>query len=275
MKKLLLLVTLTTLLNAEQITNSVGITFVKIPKGSFTMGTQTPHCPKDDPFTEKNEYDACLESISKDETPAHTKRVESFYLATTEVTQLQYHKVMGENPSHFKREKLGYDSRHNPVEKVSWHDAKRFIAKLNKLENTNAYYLPSEIEWEYAARARSSTKWHFGNSESSLSDYAWYDKNAYNMGEGRRGYGTHPVAKKKPNRWGLYDMHGNVYEWTSSCYTKRYKQSGCYRYSDGTIPKVQRGGCWVNSAGNTRSAYRSSSSPSVRSSDIGFRVAKK
>ena len=256
MKKTILLLTTTLLLNAENITNSIGMEFAKIPSGSFTLGTSTPNCPKDDPFTAKNEYDDCLGSISKDETPARRKNVKSFYMQTTEVTQLQYYKVMGKNPAHFKAEKLGYDSRHNPIETVSWNDAKRFVKKLNQKENTNVYFLPTETQWEYAARAGSTSKWHFGNAKSKLGKYAWYDKNAYDKGEGNRGYGTHPVAKKQPNNWGLYDMHGNVYEWTNSCYTERYNK-GCYKNY-----KVLRGGGWYYSARDTRSAYRDGVSPS-------------
>lgn len=252
----------TLMLNAENITNSIGMEFAKIPAGSFTMGTSVPNCPKDDPFTDRNEYDDCLGSVSKDETPAQRKSVKGFYMQTTEVTQLQWYKVMGNNPAHFKKEKLGYDSRNNPIESVSWNDAKRFVKKLNQMEGTNVYYLPSETEWEYAARAGSISKWHFGNSKSALGNYAWYDKNSRDK--------THPVAKKKPNKWGLYDMHGNVWEWTNSCYTERLN-IGCY---EGGKYKVLRGGSWINYAINTRSADRSYSSPVDRVIIIGFRVAR-
>ena len=268
MKKTILLLFATLQLNAENIINSIGMEFAKIPAGSFTMGTSVPNCPKDDPFTDRNEYDDCLGSVSKDETPAQRKHVKGFYMQTTEVTQLQWYKVMGNNPAHFKKEKLGYDSRNNPVENVSWHDAKRFVKKLNQMEGTNVYYLPSETEWEYAARAGSTTKWHFGNSKSKLGKYAWYDKNAYDKGEGNRGYGTHPVAKKQPNNWGLYDMHGNVWEWTRSCYTERLN-TGCYKNY-----KVLRGGSWSSRDRSTRSASRYHNSPGNRSSDFGFRVAR-
>ena len=268
MKKLIFALSLTgALLNAKSFTNSIGMTFVEIPSGSYMMGTatrSTADCPKDDPFTSKNEYKDCVESrtgsVSKDETPRHRVHVKSFYMATTEVTQLQWYKVMGNNPAYFKKEKLGYDSRNNPVENVSWYDAKKFIKRLNKMEHTNKYRLPTEEEWEYAARAGSKGKWCFGNKKSKLSQYAWYENNS--------GDKTHPVAKKKPNRWGLYDMHGNVWEWTSSCYTRTYN-SGCYKSY-----KVLRGGGWYSSAVDTRSAYRYYDSPGNRGDNFGFRLAR-
>ncbi|WP_457743949.1 formylglycine-generating enzyme family protein [Sulfurimonas sp.] len=268
MKKLVLGALLaTSLLSADSFTNSIGMTFVEIPSGSFMMGTATKStaaCPKDDPFTSKNEYQDCVDSrtssVNKDETPQHKVHVKSFYMQTTEVTQLQWYKVMGNNPAKFKKKKLGYDSRNNPVENVSWYDAKEFVKRLNKMEHTNKYRLPTEKEWEYAARAGSTGKWCFGNSKSKLGQYAWYDNNSRDK--------THPVAKKKPNRWGLYDMHGNVCEWVSSCYTKTYN-SGCYENY-----KVLRGGGWINSANYTRSAVRNYYSPDDRYGDSGFRLAR-
>ncbi len=256
-----------TLLNASDFTNSIGMKFVEIPSGSFMMGTatkSTADCPKDDPFTSKNEYKECVKSrtssVSKDETPRHRVDVKSFYMQTTEVTQLQYYKIMGENPAYFKKEKLGYDSRNNPVENVSWYNAKEFVKKLNQKEKTNKYRLCTEEEWEYAARAGSTTTYFFGDDSSQLSRYAWYYKNS--------GDKTHPVAKKKPNKWGLYDMLGNVYEWTSSCYTKTYNK-GCYENY-----KVLRGGSWSNSAYILRSAVRSYNGPGNRDNNNGFRLCR-
>jgi len=127
------------------------------------------------------------------------------------------------------------------------------------LEHTNKYRLPTEEEWEYAARAGSSGKWCFGDDESKLGQYAWY--------WGNSGKKIHPVGEKLPNPWGLYDMHGNVWEWVSSCYTKTY-DSGCYRDY-----KVLRGGCWDNSSYVTRSANRDYNSPVSRSNGYGFRLA--
>jgi formylglycine-generating enzyme required for sulfatase activity len=124
-----------------------------------------------------------------------------------EVTQQQYEKVMGTNPSTTK-------GPQNPVEKVSWNDAVEFCRKLSALPAEKSagyvYRLPTEAEWEYACRAGTQTAYSFGDSESELGDYAWYDKNA--------GGTTHPVGSKKPNAWGLYDMHGNVFEWCQDWY---------------------------------------------------------
>ncbi len=268
MKKLLLgALLVSVLLNAKDFTNSIGIKFKLIPSASFMMGTKPPRCPKDDPFTSKNEYEDCLADISKDELPYHQVKVNSFYMATTEVTQLQYYEVMGENPAYFKTEQLGYDGRSNPVENISWNDAKKFIKKLNSMEYTNKYRLPTESQWEYAARAGSESKWSFG-SEGSLGNYAWYDKNS-------RGK-THPVGKKKPNNFGLYDMHGNVYEWCEDWYTSynntpingKANNSGERKY------KVLRGGSWYYFAGYSRSAIRFSSSPVYRDGDVGFRLSR-
>ena len=267
LRLILAMFVLLTLSSAESITNSIGMTFVEIPSGSYMMGTatkSTADCPKDDPFTSKNEYRDCVESrtssVSKNETPQHKVHIKSFYMATTEVTQLQWYKVMGNNPAEFKKEKLGYDSRNNPIENVSWYDAKEFVKRLNKMEHTNKYRLPTEEEWEYAARAGSRGKRCFGNNKSKLRQYAWYENNS--------GEKTHPVAKKKPNRWGLFDMYGNVREWTSSCYTETYN-SGCYKNYE-----VLRGGSWGNSANNTRSATRYIDRPENSLSYNGFRLAR-
>jgi len=243
---------LLTPLMAKDFTNSIGMKFKDIPAGTYMMGTATPNCPKDNPFTTENEYEKCLGNISKEETPQHKVKVKSFYMATTEVTQGQWYEIMGNNPAHFKN-----GNPNMPVENVSWYDAQNFIKKLNKKEKTTKYRLPSEEEWEYAARAGSTTKWCFGNSESQLKNYAWYSGNS-----------THPVAKKKPNKFGLYDMHGNVYEWTSSWYSKNYNSTREHKY------KVLRGGSFDYSAYDTRSADRSCSSLDFRSRNFGFRLSR-
>ena len=185
-----------------------------------------------------------------------------FFMQTTQVTQGQWKALMGKNPSSFK--KCGDDC---PVEGVSWNDAQDFIKKLNKHEGVNNYRLPTEAEWEYAARAGSNTDYCFGDDEAELTKYAWYVKNS-----GRR---THPVALKKPNDWGLYDMHGNVWEWVQDWY-------GDYPSGSVTDPvgpengsdRVIRGGSWYDCARRCRSAFRYYYAPVNRYYDgVGFRLS--
>ncbi|MFZ2967879.1 MAG: formylglycine-generating enzyme family protein [Sulfuricurvum sp.] len=260
MKKIVLsLALLSALAWSEDYINSIGMKFKDIPSGSFIMGTQTQStasCPKDDPFTDTNEYQACVKSrtghISTNETPAHRVSVNSFYMAETEVTQGQWYEVMGNNPSYFKT-----GDRNMPVEKVSWDDAQRFIKKLNTKEGTTKYRLPTEEEWEYAARAGTSTQWYCGNSESCVNSIAVYDTDSPNT-----------VKSKRANDFGLYDMSGNVWEWTKSCYTENYN-SGCYKND-----KSYRGGGWGNYAVNTRSALRYVNTPDYRHYVIGFRLLR-
>jgi len=169
--------------------------FVLIPAGTFTMGS---------PDSDSNAYDH--------EKPAHQVTIsEPFYMGKYEVTQAQWKAVMGENPSRFK----GDD---HPVENVSWEDVQQFIQKLNAKEGKEACRLPTEAEWEYAARAGTTTIYSFGNNASQLGNYAWYDENSGNT--------THPVGDKPPNPWGLYDMHGNVWEWVQDWYGPIYSRSG-------------------------------------------------
>ena len=163
---------------------TTGMEFVLIPAGKFMMGSDSG------------------ESNGK---PVHEVRIsKAFYLGKHEVTQGQWQKVMGNNPSIFKGDAI------LPVENVSWEDVQEFIHKLNAKEGDTKYRLPTEAEWEYAARARTATIYSFGNDERQLGEYAWYFPNSGNK--------THPVGQKKPNAWGLHDMHGNVWEWVQDCY---------------------------------------------------------
>ena len=224
----------------KRITNSVGMTFVRIPAGSFMMGS---------------------DNGDSDEKPVHRVKISrSFYIQTTEVTQAQWKAVMGNNPSRFKGDNL-------PVERVSWNDAQEFIKRLNRKEGGSKYRLPTEAEWEYAARAGSTGAYCFGDDKSRLGDYAWYISNSGNK--------THRVGAKKPNRWGLYDMHGNVWEWVQDRF-------GSYSSSPSTDPsgpssgtdRVDRGGGWSASAGHCRSANRVRGEPGLTDNDLGFRVAR-
>ncbi|MDP8256720.1 MAG: formylglycine-generating enzyme family protein [Candidatus Alcyoniella australis] len=236
---------------AKTMTNSIGMKFVLVPSGSFTMG-----CNKN--------FENCFGND-----PQHRVTISKpFYLGTYEVTQEQWVAVMGSNPSEFK-------GRDRPVEKVSWNDAKEFIRRLNAKEGTSAYRLPTEAEWEYAARAGSTGKYCFGDDEGALSQYAWYDKSYDSC---KSSGCTNPVGKLRPNSWGLYDMHGNVWEWVSDWYGERYYSSSPSSDprgpSSGTY-RVVRGGCWGDGFGRyLRASYRYYGAPTNRGGPLGFRCAR-
>ncbi len=176
-----------------------------------------------------------------------------------EVTQQQYEKVMGENPSWFK-------GAANPVEGVPWADATEFCKRLSAKEG-KTYRLPTEAEWEYACRAGTTTAYSFGDDESRLGEYAWFG--------GHSGGKTHPVGQKKPNAWGLYDMHGNVSEWCQDCYGD-YPNS-LAPYPGGLGPafyRAIRGGGWNSRAWSCRSVRRNGQPPKERFNCVGFRVAR-
>jgi len=262
--------------------NSIGIKFMDIPSGSFIMGTSPAsllECPEDDPFSDKDEQKECkdklLYGMKKNELPAHKVNIHSFFMSATEITQLQYYQVMKINPSYFKTNKLGYDSRYNPVENVSWKDAEKFIKKLNQMEKTSKYRLPSEEEWEYATRATSSTKYFFGNNLKNANEYVHCQSllvsSKTRSSERRklqRKLGvdvTLPVAQKKPNKWGLYDTYGNVSEWTDSGYSEDYNSSRTYS-------KVFRGGSY--SSYTFYSAKRARNKSNFKKKYLGFRIIK-
>jgi formylglycine-generating enzyme required for sulfatase activity len=211
-------------------TNSIGMKLVLISPGEFMMGS-----PESEPGRDKNE------------TQHKVMLTQPFQMGMHEVTQQQYEEVMGSNPSQFK-------GANNPVENVNWDDAMAYCSKLSSLPAEVAagrvYRLPTEAEWEYACRAGTTTEYSFGDDAKDLVKYAWFDGNS--------GKTTHAVGGKLPNVWGLYDMHGNVWEWCSDA-------EGSYR--------VRRGGSWSDSARICRSAFRGSSDPSLRGSNLGFRLA--
>jgi formylglycine-generating enzyme required for sulfatase activity len=224
-----------------------GIPFVKIAPGCFQMGGN-----------------ASFKETLKAELPAHRVCIEkAFYLGETEVTQAQWTAVMGSNPSKFN---VGV----HPVERVSWDDTQEFIKRLNEHESSAVYRLPTEAEWEYAARAGSDALYSFGDNANNLSKYAWY---------GNEGYGgrTSPVRYKQPNAWGLYDMQGNVWEWVQDWYSDSYYANSPENDPKGPETgkfKVYRGGSWVAKAANLRTSIRFSGLPNSRSRDIGFRLVR-
>jgi formylglycine-generating enzyme required for sulfatase activity len=224
--------------------DGVTMDFVLLRPGSFTMGSD------DGGNAEKNPHKVTI--------------TESFYLGKYEVTQAQWRKVMGSQPSRFK-------GAENPVEQVGWGDCQEFLAKLKDKAPSVAFRLPTEGEWEYACRAGSTGWFCYGGDPEQLGSYAWFGKNAQGT--------THPVGVKKPNAWGLYDMHGNVWEWCADWF-------GAYSTSATTNPlgpdsgseRVWRGGAWSETAMDSRCGNRMWVIPVYednvyRNSSLGFRVA--
>ncbi len=232
----------------------LGAKFVLIPAGTFMMGS-----PIDEPGRDGYESTQYQVTISR-----------AFFMQTTEVTQGQWKKVMGGNPSRFSD--CGDDC---PVEQVSWNDAQEFIQKLNSIEGTDKYRLPTEAEWEYAARAGTTTPFNTGNCLTT--DQANYDGNYPLSGCTKGGHQqrTVRVGSFAPNSWGLYDMHGNVWEWVQDW-------KGNYPTGSVTDPKgpsigkfrMCRGGSWNQNAWVCRSAFRFYSFPSLRKDHRGFRLVR-
>jgi formylglycine-generating enzyme required for sulfatase activity len=213
--------------------------FAYIPPGSFYMG-----------------------GTADDEKPIREVTLaKGYYMGITLVTQAQWLWVMGNDsrPSHF----TGDD---RPVENVSWIDCQGFLAEFRKRIN-RPVRLPTEAEWEYACRAGSTTDYFNGNDEKALARAGWYAGNSDKQ--------THPVAQKQANRWGLYDMHGNVWEWCSdwgdAAYYKKGENKDPQGPQSGTV-RVLRGGSWGDVPERCRAAYRNWDDPSFRNDFYGFRV---
>ena len=230
-----------------------GVTFkmVAVEGGTFTMGA-TPE--------QGSEYES-------NEIPAHQVTVSSFSIAQTEVTQALWVAVMGTNPSEFQ------GNLYRPVENVSWNDCKTFINKLNEMTGKN-FRLPTEAEWEFAARGGNKSQGYKYAGSNTVGDVAWYYDNSYAVGSSSPNYGTHAVATKSPNELGLYDMSGNVWEWVQDRY-------GSYSSESQTNPtgpasgsnRVNRGGSWNSLARSCRVSCRNSSYPTFTPNYLGLRLA--
>ena len=223
--------------------NGVSFTMVAVKGGTFTMGATA-------------EQTGAL----SDESPTHSVTLSDFYIGETEVTQELWQAVMGSNPSSFT------GNMQRPVENVSWNDCQTFITKLNELTG-ETFALPTEAQWEYAARGGNASKGYlYYSGSNSIGDVAWYADNSSGT--------THPVKSKSPNELGLYDMSGNVREWCADWY-------GSYSSTSQTNPvgpntgsnRVLRGGSWISCALYCRFAYRYDNSPSSTSDYDGFRLA--
>ena len=243
------------------VTDSGGIEMVRIPAGRFKMGSNQGE---------------------QDQAPVHEVQIDAFFFDRYETTQEHYIRLMRDNGSKFKGDQ-------RPAEMVSWVNAAMYCNTRSEAEGlepcyredtscnfeASGYRLPTEAEWEYACRAGSDTEYSFGNDPRSLKDHAWFKENASKQ--------THPVGKKKPNPWGLYDMHGNVAEWCNDMYDKDY-----YRASPQKNPRgpaevelyVLRGGSWASSDEACKSTYRAADNPGFTDAcfpreTIGFRCVRK
>lgn len=235
-----------------ELNDKVSLNMIGVKKGTFMMGSPANEVGRE-----------------SDETQHKVTLTKGFWLGECEVTQEQYEAVMGTNPSHFKGGNL-------PVEQVSYEDALAFCRRLTekeraagRLSNQYEYTLPTEAQWEYACRAGTTTALNNG-TDNNFDEVAWYGSNGSG---GNAGGVTHPVRDKKPNAWGFYDMHGNVWEWCLDWY-------GAYPTTAETDPtgastgsgRVIRGGSWWNVPSCCRSADRLNIAPGDRNSNVGFRV---
>jgi formylglycine-generating enzyme required for sulfatase activity len=224
----------------------VEMEFVWIPSGKFLMGS-----PEGE------------EGRSENEGPVHEVEItRGFWLGRYQVTQAQWRGVMGDNPSYFKGDE-------RPVERVSWDDVQEFIRRLNERLGLTAYRLPTEAEWEYACRAGTRTRFSFGDSDADLGEHAWFEGNS--SGE------THPVGERKGNGWGLFDMHGNVWEWCSDWFGETYYSESPRDDPQGPSSgeyRVLRGGAWYNIPWFCRSANRGNYGPGCCGFGIGVRLVR-
>jgi len=224
----------------------VTLNMVYVPPGRFTMGS---------------------EKGADDEKPAcPTEITDGFYIGICQVTQGQWKAVMGTEP--WKGKTYAKSNPDHAVSYISWNDCQRFLDALNR-KDLGTFRLPTEAEWEYACRADSRAEFSFGDDASGLGEYAWYDKNAFNLGENY----AHRVGQKKANDWGLYDMHGNVWERCQSLYRPYpYKEHDGRESLAASGSRVSRGGCWLSNSGLCRCAIRLRYAPGY--APIGFRVVR-
>lgn len=235
--------------------------FVPVTGGTFKMGSPTNEV---DRRTDERQHDVTL---TKD-----------FEIGATEVTQLQWVSVRGSNPSYFKEKMFCPESFTQirgvnlcpdlPVDSVSWKQAQEFIVDYNfRVQDGYRYSLPTEAQWEFAARAGTDTKFSFGDNQSQLGEYSWYQANS--------GKQTHTVASKAPNAWGLYDMHGNVWEWVLDGYQPSSSSAATdpiVRSSDSY--RVIRGGYFDGDAPGLRSALRLDVMQDYNNKGVGFRLVR-
>jgi formylglycine-generating enzyme required for sulfatase activity len=270
------------------LTNSIGMRLVLIPPGEFDMGSSDEFIDSESRSPRSIAWQNADDAYAPlSEGPRHKVRItKPYWLAATETTQEQYERVTGTNPSRFRG-----DAK-RPVENVSWYDAVEFCRRLSALPEEAAakrqYQLPTEAQWEYAARAGNQKAWFFSRHEGAatapeerklLREYAWISDNSGRAADDYPSRTTHPVATKKPNPWGLYDMYGNADEWCQDWFESYTKAPAVDPTgSAGSVPqpasgcRVVRGGAYISADYYCRSAARSSFKPEVRGDGGGFRV---
>lgn len=243
---------------SREFTNHVGMRMVLLQPGEFVMGSH------DSAERTAAAYGGKAEWFSDEKPRNRVAITRPFYISKHPVTQEQYEALTGANPSMHR-------SPGNPVENVSWFDAVEFCRKLSRIEN-RAYRLPTEAEWEYACRAGSDSAFHFGNESGRLGEYAWFRENSSR---------PMPVGKKEPNRWGLHDMLGNVWEWCADSYLPYSRRVGLLArlvitpdpvFEEPGARHVLRGGSWESAPYGLRSAARLADSPETKRGVYGFRV---
>jgi formylglycine-generating enzyme required for sulfatase activity len=254
----------------QRLTNPIGMEFVLISPGSMLVGKFQPVCPQPQPTSDdrtgdprarwnKGDYQRCQEMVRRDAMPGFTVRIPRAYqIGKYEVTQAQWKRMMGKNPSRFQGASVKSSTDRYPVDNVSWTDAQEFIRKLNALDKTARYRLPTEFEWEYAARAGAKGE----PSWDEIRESAW--QSDVDLGT------THPVGGKKPNRWGLYDTLGNVWEWVADYYNEQLfatpvppRTGATHVLKGGSFVSDVKNATWTTHAGGPGSGF-----------DVGFRVVR-
>ena len=254
-----------------RLTNSIGMEFVQISPGTMIVGKFQPVCPRPQPRAagdrggdprarwNQDDYRRCEEMVNRDAMPGFTVRISRPYqIGKYEVTQGEWKRVMGRNPSIFQGTRVKGSSDRHPVDNVTWNDAQEFIRKLNDIDRTARYRLPTEFEWEYAARAGATTE----PSWDQIRESAW--QSDVDLGT------THPVGGKRPNSWGLYDTLGNVWEWVADFYNEKLFATPVAPIAGKT--HVLKGGSFVSDVKNA--TWTTHAGGPGSGFDVGFRIVR-
>ncbi len=243
----------------------VTLTMVLVPPGEFLMGSTEEEQSRFLEEAKAANDQSGMDRIPKEGPQDRVRITRPFYLGKHEVTQAQWQTMMGKNPSRFRGNPA------NPVEQVNWDDADTFVVNMNAMASTHQlqFSLPTEAQWECACRAGTTTIWHSGNRAEDLRQYSWFQTSS--------GGETHPVGQLNPNAFGLFDLHGNVFEWCRDWSARDYYARSPLNDPEGPLrgsDRVRRGGSWARSAARCRSAARGNlRAPGIRYSLVGFRVA--